>query len=49
MSYYKASYKKGIDDFPNSNELKDKILCLPIYPSMNLKHVNYVANQIRGI
>ena len=49
MSYYKASYKKSIDDFPNSNELKDKILCLPIYPSMNLKHVNYVANQIRGI
>ena len=47
MSYYKKTfhYKKG--DFPNSENLMNKILCLPIFPTMSTKQVKFVVNQIK--
>ena len=47
MKYYKKKYKK-IGSFPNADYIKDKILCLPIYPNMSLNQVNYVIEQIKN-
>ncbi len=44
MTYNKNKYT--ISDFPNANKLKDQILCLPIYPLMNQKQIEYVASSI---
>jgi dTDP-4-amino-4,6-dideoxygalactose transaminase len=47
MTYYKNKYKNNVKEFPNAEQLKDKILCLPIYPTMNTKQIDYVINQIK--
>ena len=44
MSYNKNKYK--ISDFPNANKLKDEVLCLPIYPTMNQKQIEYVVSNL---
>jgi dTDP-4-amino-4,6-dideoxygalactose transaminase len=44
MSYNKNKYK--VSDFPNANKLKDQVLCLPIYPTMNQKQIEYVTSSI---
>jgi perosamine synthetase len=44
MSYNKNKYK--ISNFPNANKLKDEVLCLPIYPTMNQKQIEYVASNL---
>jgi perosamine synthetase len=43
MSYYRQISQKT---FPNSNKLKNQILCLPIYPNMSLKQLEYVVKQM---
>lgn len=45
MSYNKKLYPKS--DFPNSNKLKDQVLCLPIFPKMTHKQVEYVVSLIK--
>ena len=47
MTYYKKKYKNNVKDFPNADQLKDEVLCLPIYPTMNTKQIDYVINQIK--
>ena len=44
MSYNKKYYKNKKREFPNSNILKDQVLCLPIYPQMNSKQIDYVVS-----
>ena len=46
MSYYKNqnSAKKSL---PNAELLKDKVLCLPIFPKMTLKQVEYVVSNLQ--
>ena len=47
MSYNSKTYKKKLKDFPNANKLKDMVLCLPIYPTMTLKQINYVISSLQ--
>jgi len=49
MTYYKNKYKNNIGEFSNAEQLKDEILCLPIYPTMNAKQIDYVVNQIKEV
>jgi perosamine synthetase len=44
MSYNKNKYQ--LKNFPNANNLKDQILCLPIYPTMSQKQIEYVVSSI---
>jgi len=46
MSYYEKKLKINKNEFPNANKIKDRILCLPIYPTMSEKQVKYVVNTI---
>lgn len=45
MSYNKKKYDP--QNFPNSNVLKDKIICLPIYPKMSMKQIEYVVSNLK--
>lgn len=45
---YRKSYKNKISDFNNANKLKDTILCLPIFPKMTQKQINYVISLIKN-
>jgi len=45
MSYNKKKYDSK--QFPNSNSLKDKILCLPIYPKMTIKDIDLVISCLK--
>jgi len=47
MSYNKKNYRNKQRDFPNSSILKDKVLCLPIYPTMTSKQVEYVVSYLK--
>ena len=47
MSLYKNKYKKKKNNFRIANELKEKILCLPIYPQMTDKEIQYVVSNLR--
>jgi dTDP-4-amino-4,6-dideoxygalactose transaminase len=47
MSYNKNKFKKS--EFPNANEIKDQILSLPIFPSMNQKQIDYVTSIIKKV
>jgi perosamine synthetase len=46
MSFFKENYPQKNDDFHVSNLLKDQILCLPIFPTMNKKQIEYVVKTI---
>ena len=46
MSYYKNKFKIKDKEYPVSNKLKDEILCLPIFPTMSTKQIDYVIKQI---
>lgn len=48
MSYNKLKYKNKKRDFPNSNILKDQVLCLPIYPTMTTKQLDYVVSILKN-
>lgn len=47
MSYNKKKYDNKIKNFSISNKLKDQVLCLPIYPTMTSKEIEYVVDQLR--
>lgn len=44
MSYLKKQFKTK--NFPNANLIKDQILCLPIYPTMTDKEINFVVKNL---
>ena len=46
MSEFKDDYKNK-DDFSNSNILKDQVLCLPIFPKMTNKEIDFVVSIIK--
>ena len=46
MSHFKNTYKEKLNQFPNSNRLKNEVLCLPIFPDMKLKQLEYVVSKI---
>ena len=45
MSYNKKKYR--LHDFPNANILQDQIICLPIYPKMSMKQIEYVVSFLK--
>lgn len=45
MTYNKGKYSNR--DFPISNRLKDQLLCLPIFPLMSEKQIEYVVNNLK--
>ncbi len=47
MSYYKKKYFHNASEFPVANDLKDKVLCLPIYPDMKSKDIEYVVENLQ--
>ncbi len=47
MSLYQNIYKNKKQNFPNANNLKDEILCLPIYPQMTDKEIQYVVSNLK--
>jgi len=47
MSYYKNKFKIKEKEYQVSNKLKDEILCLPIFPTMSNKQIDYVMKQIQ--
>jgi len=48
LSFYKKQFKYKHNDFPNSTNLKSKILCLPIFPQMTEKQIEKVISVIRN-
>ena len=44
MSLYKEKYSKKVRDFKISNQLKDQVISLPIFPSMTTKQIEYVIS-----
>ncbi len=46
MSYYKNN-SSARKKFFNAEKLKDQILCLPIFPKMTLKQVEYVVSNLK--
>jgi len=47
MSYYKKEYRIKKHRFPVSNKLKDEVLSLPIFPTMNQNQVNKVISILK--
>lgn len=45
MSYNEKKYDPH--NFPNANVLKDQIICLPIYPKMSMKQIEYVISNLK--
>lgn len=46
MSEFKNNFKKS-RDFRNSNQLKNQILCLPIYPKLGNKEIDYIVSKLK--
>ncbi len=46
MSYNRKKYGSKNKQFPNANTLKDQVLCLPIFPQMSEKQLNYVVSKL---
>ena len=49
MSYNKKEYKNKIEEFPNANMLKDRVLSLPIFPTMTSKQVDIVVSALNSV
>ena len=49
MSFYKKILHPKISDFPIANILKDQVLCLPIFPQMTFKQIQFVVSKIQKI
>ena len=47
MSYMQKKYHHKKNQFPVSNALKDQVLCLPIYPQMTTKQIEYVVSNLK--
>lgn len=47
--FYKEHYGTKEGDYPVAEKIFDKIISLPLYPSMSEEDVDYVANAIREI
>lgn len=44
-----ACYKGQFDvELPNSREIADKVICLPIYGNLNLDDVNYIIDELKN-
>lgn len=46
MSEFKDEYKNS-SGFQNSNILKDQVLCLPIYPKISNKEIDFVVSKLK--
>ncbi len=49
LTYYRKKYNMRVNDFPNALKNYQKILSLPIYPSLSDKDVYYICEQIKKI
>ena len=47
MTLYQKTYKNKKHNFPIANSLKDRVLCLPIYPQMTDKEIQYVVSNLK--
>jgi len=47
MSYNRKKYGSKSKQFPIANTLKDQVLCLPIFPQMSEKQLNYVVSKLK--
>lgn len=46
MSFYRKNFKINSSKFQNSNKLKDQVICLPIFPKMTNKQIEYVVKSL---
>ncbi len=46
MSEFSNEYKNS-NSFKNSNSLKDQVLCLPIYPKISNKEIDFVVSKLQ--
>jgi len=46
MTYMKKNFKVLPSNFPIANKIKDQVLCLPIFPTMSMKQMEYIINTI---
>ena len=46
MSLYKKEYQEKSNSFPNANKIKDQVLSLPIFPTMNIRQIEKVVSII---
>ncbi len=49
LTYYKHKYNIRVNDFPHALNNYQKILSLPIYPSLSDRDVYYICEQIKKI
>ena len=48
FSMYKTLNSSNIKNLPNAHKLSEQIICLPIYPDLDLKTVSYISSLIRS-
>jgi len=48
MSLYKKDYKNNLE-FTNANLLKEQILCLPIFPKMTIKNIEFIVSKLKKL
>ncbi len=48
-SYYRLRYGFAAGDFPNAEKAYAGAISLPLYPTLSLAEVEYIANTLRGI
>ncbi len=49
LTYYRKKYNMRVNDFPTALTNYQKILSLPIYPSLSDKDVYYICEKIKGV
>lgn len=49
LSYYQASFEMNPEEYPQTAQVWKKVVTLPLYPSLTLKDVDVVCNQIKII
>jgi len=49
QSYYRMRYGFAVGDFPNAENAYSGAISLPLYPSLSLAEVDYIATTLRGI
>ena len=48
-TYYKKEFGCKTGDLPITEDIADKVLSLPIYPTLNNKEIDYICNSIKEV
>jgi dTDP-4-amino-4,6-dideoxygalactose transaminase len=49
LTYYRTKYELKITQFPEALNIYQRVLSLPIYPSLSDEEVDYICNSIKEI